>query len=53
MTTNCWQAGIGLSWFINRHAFLNASYEWEELETNVPGDGYETNSVWLVLGLEY
>jgi hypothetical protein len=48
-----WRAGIGLSWFINRHARLSASYEWEELETNVPGDGYETNSIWLVLGLEY
>jgi hypothetical protein len=47
-----WQAGIGLNWFINRSVFLNASYNYETLSSNVPLDEYDTNTVWLVLGLE-
>lgn len=46
------RAGFGISWFINRHIFLNASYDYEKLRTNVPGDGYEVNRIWLTLGLE-
>jgi len=48
-----WRAGLGLSYFINRHMFLNASYDYEQLRTNVPDDGYDVNTAWLVLGLEY
>jgi len=46
------RGGLGLSWFINRYLFLNASYDYEKLKTNVPGDGYEVNRFWLTLGLE-
>jgi hypothetical protein len=46
------RAGIGLSWFINRHLFLNASYDYEKLKTNVPDDGYNVNRIWLTLGIE-
>jgi hypothetical protein len=44
--------GVGLSWFINRHLFLNASYDYAKLKTNVPEDGYNVNTVWLTLGIE-
>jgi hypothetical protein len=44
--------GVGANWFINRFMYLNASYGYEELETNVPGDDYDVNRVWLVFGLE-
>ena len=44
--------GVGLSWFINRHLFLNASYDYQKLKTNVPEDGYNVNTVWLSLGIE-
>lgn len=44
--------GIGLSWFINRFLFLNASYAHEKLKTNLPDDGYDVNRVWLTLGIE-
>jgi hypothetical protein len=44
--------GIGLSWFINRHLFLNASYDYSKLKTNVTDDGYNVNRVWLTLGIE-
>jgi hypothetical protein len=47
-----WRSGIGLNWFINRYFYLNVSYGWEQLETNVPADGYTVNRVWLVLGAE-
>jgi hypothetical protein len=48
-----WRAGVGASWFINRHLYLNASYDFETLDTNVPNDGYDVNRVWLTLGYEY
>ena len=44
--------GIGLNWFINRHVFLNASYDYSKLKTNVPDDGYNVSRVWLTLGIE-
>jgi len=47
-----WRSGVGVNWFINRYLFLNASYGWEQLKTNVPEDGYTVNRVWLVLGAE-
>ncbi len=47
-----WRSGVGLNWYINRYLYLNASYGWEQLKTNVPDDGYTTNRVWLVLGIE-
>jgi len=48
-----WRAGLGASYFINRHMFLNASYSYEKLKTNAPDDGWKVNNIWLVLGLEY
>ena len=47
-----WRNGVGATWFINRSIYLNASYAWEKLKTNVPDDGYTVNRIWLVLGLE-
>jgi len=44
--------GIGLSWFINRYLFLNASYDYSKLDTNAPDNGYTVNTVWLTLGIE-
>lgn len=44
--------GLGLSWFINRYLFLNASYDHSRLRSNVPGDEYDVNRVWLTLGIE-
>lgn len=45
-------AGVGATWFINRHIWLSASYDLSDLSTNVPNDDYKVNRVWLVLGLE-
>lgn len=47
-----WRAGVGVSWFINRHLYLNASYDFETLDTNVPNDDFDVNRVWLTLGFE-
>jgi len=47
-----WRMGVGANWYINRYMYLNASYSREDLSTNVPGDDYKVNRVWLVLGLE-
>ena len=49
---NVWRNGIGVNWFINRWMYLNASYGWEQLKTNVPDDNYTVNRVWLILGFE-
>lgn len=46
------RGGVGVNWYINRHVFLAASYDHERLKSNVPGDDYEVNRVWLTLGLE-
>lgn len=48
-----WRLGLGGSWFINRHAYLNASYTWETFDSSIPNDDYDVNRIWLVLGLEY
>ena len=53
MWDKIYRAGIGASYFINRHVFLNASYNYEKLKTNVDNDGYDVNNIWLILGLEY
>jgi len=47
------RAGVGLNWFINRHAYLNASYAYSDFNSSVVDDDYQTNDVWLLLGLEY
>lgn len=47
-----WSAGLGVSYFVNRSVFVSASYDYTRLSTNVPGDGFEVNRIWLVLGLE-
>ena len=47
-----YRAGVGLNWFINRHVFLNASYDWGKLTTDAPIGRYTVNRVWLTLGLE-
>jgi len=47
-----YRAGIGINWYINRHVFFAASYDHERLKSNVPGDDYDVNRVWLTLGLE-
>lgn len=47
-----YRAGLGLSWFINRHLFLSASYDWSKLKTDAPEGGYTVNRVWLTLGIE-
>ena len=47
-----WNVGLGATYFLNRSVYLSASYDWSELSTNVPNDGFEVNRVWLVLGLE-
>jgi hypothetical protein len=46
------RAGVGANWFINRHMYLNGSYAWESLDSNLPGDDYTTNTLWLVFGME-
>jgi len=45
--------GVGASWFINRHAYLNASYSYSDFNSSVPRDDYKSNNFWLLLGLEY
>jgi len=47
------RVGIGANWFINRHAYLNASYSYADFNSSVPLDDYSTNNFWLLLGLEY
>jgi hypothetical protein len=48
-----WRAGIGANWFINRHAYLNASYAYAKFNSSIADDDYTTNNFWLLLGLEY
>jgi hypothetical protein len=50
---NIFRAGLGLNWYINRHVYLNASYDYETLDSSVPLDDYNVNNFWLNLGLEY
>ena len=45
--------GVGANWFINRHLFLNGSYAYEKLNSNVPNDDYNVNNFWVSLGVEY
>jgi hypothetical protein len=47
-----WTAGVGATYFFNRSLYINASYDFSTLESNLPNDGFDTNRVWLVLGLE-
>ena len=47
------RAGAGFSWFINRHMYLNGSYNRSHLNSSLPNDDFTTNSLWLTLGLEY
>jgi hypothetical protein len=47
-----WYAGLGVNYFINRSMYLNLSYNYNTLKSNLPTDDYTANSVWLVLGLE-
>jgi len=47
-----WSAGIGANYFINRSLYLSLSYDYSELTSNLPADGFAVNTVWLVLGLE-
>jgi hypothetical protein len=48
-----YRVGVGASYFINRHVFLNGSYSWEKLKSSPIDDGYTVNRIWLTLGLEY
>ncbi|MFC1796293.1 outer membrane beta-barrel protein [Pseudomonadota bacterium] len=50
---NVIRAGFGASWFINRYMYLNASYNYTTLDSSLPNDDFTTNTVWLLLGLEY
>ncbi len=47
-----WTGGLGLTYFVNRYVFLSASYTYDRLRSNVPGDGYDVNRIWLTLSLE-
>ena len=47
-----WQAGFGLNYFVNRYVFFSAAYTHDRLNSNVPGDNYNVNTVWLTLSLE-
>ncbi|MDZ4730652.1 MAG: outer membrane beta-barrel protein [Xanthomonadales bacterium] len=47
-----WRAGIGMNYFINRWMFVGASYDFQDMSTNVANDGYKVNRAWLVLGFE-
>lgn len=47
-----WRAGVGVNYFVNRWMFVGASYDFQDLSTNVANDGYKVNRVWLVLGFE-
>jgi len=47
-----WSAGIGANYFINRSMYLNLSYDYSKLTSNLPTDDYTVNTVWLVFGLE-
>ncbi|NCF63266.1 MAG: outer membrane beta-barrel protein [Gammaproteobacteria bacterium] len=47
-----WRAGLGATYFFNRHVFLSASYSYEKLKSNLPEDRIDANKFWLVLSLE-
>lgn len=49
---NVTRAGVGANWFINRHMYLNGSYAWESLDSNLPGDDYTSKTFWLMFGME-
>lgn len=46
------RAGLGLNYFINRWMWVGATYDYQNLSTNVANDGYKVNRAWLVLGFE-
>jgi hypothetical protein len=48
-----WMAGVGVSYFINRLMYLNASYDHTRLKSNIPMDDFEVNRFWLIFGLEH
>lgn len=47
-----WRYGIGATYFINRWAWISASYDFTDFSTNFANDDYESNIAWLVLGFE-
>jgi hypothetical protein len=47
-----WRVGVGATWFINRWAWISASYDFSDFTTNFPNDDYQANIAWLVLGFE-
>ena len=47
-----WRVGIGATWFINRWAWISASYDFSDFTTDYPNDDYQANVAWLVLGFE-
>jgi len=47
-----WSAGVGVNYFINRWMFVGASYDFQDMSTNVANDGYKVNRAWLVFGFE-
>jgi hypothetical protein len=47
-----WRAGVGVNYFINRWMWVSASYDFQDMSTNVANDGYKVNRAWLVLGFE-
>jgi len=49
---NYWRAEVGASYFINRHIYVSASYNYSDFSSNIPNDDFTANRFWLVLGLE-
>jgi hypothetical protein len=47
-----WTAGLGATYFFNRHVFLSASYNYQKLKANEQFDQVDVNSFSLVLSLE-
>jgi hypothetical protein len=47
-----WTYGVGFNYFINRWMFLSASYTHASMTSNIPGDEFDVNRIWLTLSLE-
>ena len=47
-----WTFDVGATYFINRWAWVSASYKHSSFDTNVANDDFKANQAWLVLGFE-
>jgi hypothetical protein len=50
---NYYSLGVNLSYQINRHFSAEVGYNYDDLQSEVPGNGYNRNRVYIGLGANY